>query len=561
MRALEFTRLTEDTVQNVDLNRIKSGKPVDPALQQVLATLQPEAEKDPRILNLIKQAVQKFTQKLKQVATAEAFESFELDEDDLGIRAINPQVTQQYDNMEVVLQTYLEKFGVKMNDPKVKSVRDELLRNLQDIQTKEIKTARRAGIEKGYTAGQRKGEKEKEEHGKEMYEKGKIDAKNAVKAIFGDIDDLAKKIVKYSEPDHDAPTNKKAKQQAATELAKQKGMAVSLTAVFLEKVYMEEVLTQEDVNTFVKGCVNGKVLDMTKLITHDHGKIGDFVSETYKDTYTKMYPVLAKFKGEATTGGALGPGEVLLSAIGNPVGKEQGHGDLVVGSGKNAIAIEVKAGSSEKASASGSGGSGARLNGTSIRKGSDAFKEIKDLFKKYKLDATARIPGGGSPLSIAPNSLNNVREQLNNDKRFKEYLKDVCKALVMNFDEVISPNAERTEKGRGGKIIHTDVLQKNKKTTPDVNFDHLLSSVITKDGVDFNAVMKLITYAQLTSYEATDGVQWVMTLDTHTENFSITKDPVDFVNQIGINHVPAKNISISSKDPQTASFHWRSKSS
>ena len=106
MRALEFTRLTEDTVQNVDLNRIKSGKPVDPALQQVLATLQPEAEKDPRILNLIKQAVQKFTQKLKQVATAEAFESFELDEDNLGIRAINPQVTQQYDNMVVVLQTY-----------------------------------------------------------------------------------------------------------------------------------------------------------------------------------------------------------------------------------------------------------------------------------------------------------------------------------------------------------------------------------------------------------------------------------------------------------------------
>jgi len=147
MRALEFTRLIE-------------AKVVDPAIQQTLANLQPKAEEDPGILDLVKKAVQKFAQKLKQVGQVEAFESIEILEDELGIRGVNPQLTQQYDNIEIVVQSYLERFGVKMNDPNVKTIRDELLKDLQDIQAKQIKTARRAGIEKGYTAGQRKGEDE-----------------------------------------------------------------------------------------------------------------------------------------------------------------------------------------------------------------------------------------------------------------------------------------------------------------------------------------------------------------------------------------------------------------
>ena len=533
MRALEFTRLIEEPVTQQDLDRVQSGKPVDPELEKALADLQPKAEQDPSVFAKAKEIVAKYLKQLQQIAKTESAEVLEDNPTPVvqgGIRSISSEITQQYDRFEAIVNQRILDLGLDMQDDKVKTIRDMMLRDIRDL------SARR--VEKGRDEGQQA-------------------AEQAVVDIFGDIDELAKKIVKYEEPGEDAPKTKKAQGIAASALAKKEGMKTSLTAVFLEKVFVEKALSVNDVQSFVKGCVNGEVLDMLRLIKNDHGKIGDFVNSKYKATYDKMYPVLAKFKGEAGTGGALGPGEVLLSAIGNPVGKEARHGDLVVGSGDDAIGIEVKAGSSAKASKTGSGGSGARLNGTSIRKGADAYKDVVGLFKKYNLEI--KKLKNGTNLTVSPDALIDLRQQLGSDEKFKNYIVDLSKALVMNFDDVINPNSQRTEKGGGGKITHKSFADRNKMTTPDVNFNTLLGPVINNGEINFEAVKKLITYAQLTSYEATDGVEYVMTLDTHTENFSITKDAVDFIDQIGQNHVTAKNISISANDPQTASFHWRSK--
>jgi len=528
MRALEFTRLIEEPMSLPDVQRV-TGK-VDPAIQKGIEDLEKIAQQDPEQADGILKYFQDLYAKIKSKVSAS--EDIEVLEDQTEL-----MTTQVADaTMDLLAKIMSDPVALQAlgGEQAIKTIKDDILTQ----RAQRIKDAETVGVEKGREEGQR-------------------EAEQAVVNIFDDIDQLAKKIVKYEEPGEDAVATKKAQVKAASALAKKEGMKTSLSAVFLQKVFKDKKLTVNDVQSFVKGCVNGEVLDMLRLIKNDHGKIGDFVNTKYLATYKEMYEVLAQFKGEAGTGGALGPGEVLLSAIGNPVGKEARHGDLVVGSGDDAIGIEVKAGSSKRASKTGSGGSGARLNGTGIRKGSDAHTEVVGLFKKYNLEI--KKLKNGTNLTVSPDALVDLRQQLGSDEKFKNYIVDLSKGLVMNFDDVINPNAQRTQKGGGGKITHKSFADRNNMTTPDVNFNTLLGPVINNGEINFEAVKKLITYAQLTSYEATDGVQYVMTLDTHTENFSITKDAVDFIDQIGQNHVTAKNISISANDPQTASFHWRSK--
>ena len=313
MRALEFTRLIEEPMSLPDVQRVTGqNNPID-QLDKTIQNIDDEVKQDPRFLDLVKKRLAAFKTKLSQLATTKPTEDVEVLEDE--------QTAQTVDKLPDYVSNFITQFGLNPSDPKVKTQVDNLMRGINNDKAVLIK--------------QKDAEKDQEyERGKE---EGKAEEEQAVVNIFGDIDELAKKIVKYEEPGEDAPTTKKAQVQAASALAKKEGMKTSLTAVFLEKVFVEKALSVDDVNKFVKGCVNGEVLDMLRLIKNNHGKIGDFVNSEYLATYKEMYPVLAKFKGEAGTGGALGPGEVLLSAIGNPVGKEARHGDLVVGSGDDAI--------------------------------------------------------------------------------------------------------------------------------------------------------------------------------------------------------------------------------
>lgn len=488
MRALEFTRLTEDTVQNVDLNRIKSGKPVDPALQQVLATLQPEAEKDPRILNLIKQAVQKFTQKLKQVATAEAFESFELDEDNLGIRAINPQVTQQYDNMEVVLQTYLEKFGVKMNDPKVKSVRDELLRNLQDIQTREIKTARRAGIEKGYTAGQRKGEDE-------------------FKKWFQSIDQILIRLGKKAQGYTD-PTAEDLKAMTAKERAGAKKVGInaekfasdlgqSLKALFLNKIYGQEesTITKERVLEFLKAAENGSVINNMELVSRDHGNITDVFDDDYKDVLVELAPQLFKLKPPAAGSANIGPGELALAMLGNPSNKAD-KGDINI----NGEMYEIKAGS---------GTVGGRFNSSDVGKAKEGWKPWNDGIKK--------IMGANydpNQTNVAKSGKKTLGSKFNwNDSG------------VQKFNAEVGPY---TDKAKTVELISNvmKVLFKNYKKIK--NMPQYIDGMINNDGtINVDLYMMYWARALYDSYQEADGVTNILIINTGNLDYTIIRNSQD----------------------------------
>ena len=376
-------------------------------------------------------------------------------------------------------------------------------------------------------------DKEKKAYGKEQYGKGQEEEKakssGNIKRLNSEIELLARKVANYQDPDPGTKYDSKQKKvQANAEMAKEK-LTQGLFSLFFNYVYFKNELTEQQVISFVKDCVAGNVVDMPAMVKAKQGTIDQFVKK-HKDVYDIVVNDLINYKGEAGTGGALGPAEILLSAIGSPVSTGTGgvKGDLAVNMPDGKIlGVEVKAGSQAK-------GSGARLNGTSIQDGKGALANMKRLYADLGItvDDLEKKSYTISEKYLA--TLNKKLATFNNAK-LNQYVVGVLQALVTNYDEVYK-EAESNIK----KMID-NAIQPGTENGPIV----------------FNRFRNLITYVQLVSYKLSDGVETIMTIDTGKRSFSITGTPEEFVNQIGTRHVQAASLSITN-DPQTASFHWRS---
>lgn len=475
MRALEFTRLIE-------------AKVVDPAIQQTLANLQPKAEEDPGILDLVKKAVQKFAQKLKQVGQVEAFESIEILEDELGIRGVNPQLTQQYDNIEIVVQSYLERFGVKMNDPSVKTIRDELLKDLQDIQAKQIKTARRAGIEKGYTAGQRKGEDEF----KQWYQ-----------SIDQILIRLGKKAQGYTDP---TPAELKAMTSAQRSGAKKVGinaekfasdLGQSLKALFLNKIYGQEQskITKEKVLEFLKAAENGSVINNMELVSQDHGNIANVFDDDYKDILAELAPQLFKLKPPAAGSANIGPGELALAMLGNPSTKAD-KGDINI----NGEMYEIKAGS---------GTVGGRFNSSDVGKAKEGWKTWSDGIKK--------IMGK----NFDPNQVNIAKS----GKKTLGAKYNWNDSGIAKFNSEVGP---KTDKAKTMELISDvmKVLFKNYKKLK--NIPSYIKGMVNNDGtINIDTYMMYWSRALYDSYQEADGVTNILIINTGNLDYTIIRNSED----------------------------------
>jgi len=502
MRALEFTRLIEEPVTQQDLNRVQSGKPVDPELEKALADLQPKAEQDPSIFAKAKDIVSKYLKQLQQFAKTE---SVDVLEDDMGIRGINPQITQQYDKFEAIVNQRILELGLDMQDAKVKTIRDAMLRDIRDL------SARR--VEKGRDEGR---------------EEAKLESQKAIQTLNNEIKILAKKVANYIDPDPGQRYDSKEKKKQANALKALEGLKSGLFTLFFNKVYLENQLTEEQVINFVKDCVAGNVLNMPRMIKAKQGVIDNFVIK-HKDVYDVVVQDLINFKGEAGTGGALGPAEILLSAIGSPVSTGTGgvKGDLAVKMDGTTVGVEVKAGSQAK-------GSGARLNGTAIQDGKGALANIKKLYADLGITVEDLEK---KSYTISEKYLATLNEKLAtfDNEKLNQYVVGVLKSLVTNYDEVYEAKSN-------------EIKQK---------IDASIQPGTEGGPIIFKEFRNLITYVQLISYNLTDGVTTIMTVDTGKRSFTVTSSPEEFIDQIGKGHVQAASLSITA-DPQTASFHWRS---
>lgn len=373
-------------------------------------------------------------------------------------------------------------------------------------------------------------EKRAEDAGQEALQK--------VRDLRSKVKTLAIKVVNYTEigDSERAKMNKKDQQSAANADSALESMTDGLNALFQNFVFAEGApLGVEEVDKFIDGCIDGKVVNMPAVINSKTGFIDRFVNGEYKKVYDVIAKDLVNFKGMGTTGGALGPAEILLSAVGSPVSTGTGgvKGDLAVDMGGEIgmLGVEVKAGSGAKKS-------GARLNGTKISDGKGALDKMKTLYKVLDIKEE-ELPGKSSYSITGPYiaKLNDTVFKRFDDEKLKKWTTGVLNALVLNFDDVVNYKDEkRNVKSTIGKMINATVKG------GQINFENL---------------RKLITYTQLISYMLTDEVETILTIDTDNRSFTVTGSPEEFIKNIGVRHIPVKDISITS-DPQTASFHWRS---
>lgn len=416
-----------------------------------------------------------------------------------------------------------------LNDPKiVSSLPPEILQTMNSV----VGQAKNTVLELNT-------EKKRADDAEKKAENAERSALQKVRDLRTKTKTLAKKVVDYTEIGDEARAkmNKKDQKSAANADTALESMTDGLYALFFNFVFKDETapLTSEEVDEFIDACIAGKVVDMPAVIRAKTGFIDSFVNPEYKKVYDVIAKELVNFKGMGTTGGALGPAEILLSAVGSPVSTGTGgvKGDLAVDMGgeQGMLGVEVKAGSGTK-------NSGARLNGTEISDGKGALDKMKNLYKVLGIKEE-ELPGKRSYSLTGPyiEKLNNTVFERFDKSKLKKWTIGVLNALVLNFDEVVNYKDEKRDvKSAVGKMIDKTV----------------------QDGkINFEEFRKLVTYVQLISYMLTDQVETILTIDTDNRSFTATGSPEDFVDNIGKRHKPVKDISITS-DPQTASFHWRS---
>lgn len=317
----------------------------------------------------------------------------------------------------------------------------------------------------------------------------------------------------------------------------------------LNMLRQNEEIDREAISTFLNACYNGDVINMLGLVNAGQGNVRDHVNSEYQDILNlfAQYGVFSWTPGK--TGGAVGPGEMALSMMGNPAEKAKSGGDLLVGGHK----LEIKAGTS----------SGGRLNSKKILKGpaawpvwtkgieniinsknksipKDATWAIKDkkgnviTVNKTKFSANSyNITNGKAKLGAKYNfnyrNLNALNDEVliysDTDKTYDLFYNTFA-TLITNLDEVARPGTNE----KGEVILGPD----NKPLFPGVKAEKLIWGAMFDDGtIDVNKMMAAYTRLAYESYNRADHVESIMFLNTDTLDFSIASGSQDLLRRMG----------------------------
>lgn len=296
-------------------------------------------------------------------------------------------------------------------------------------------------------------------------------------------------------------------------------------------------VTPEEIKDFLQACADGKVINMLELVQQSKGNVKNHVNTEYQ----KVFDVFVKENifsySPGTTSGAIGPGEMALSMMGNPAEKGK-KGDLKVGDEE----IEIKA----------SAKTGGRFNSKSIAKATTGWQvwsaKIKEIMQSAPKGASVPVRQKNGEFKKVPaqefdgNQFNVIKgkakegskynwnstglEALNNEvlepyankKQTFDLFVSTIRSLVQNYDALSKP-------------------AKNDDGTPNTHHKpfkpaELIMSAIENDGQinipEMNAAYSKIAYA---SYHLADKITTVMLLRTDTLDFVIFRDADDLVDQ------------------------------
>tara|TARA_A100001388_G_C28774412_1_gene506275 strand:- start:946 stop:2619 length:1674 start_codon:yes stop_codon:yes gene_type:complete len=306
-------------------------------------------------------------------------------------------------------------------------------------------------------------------------------------------------------------------------------------ALFGKIIDMQEEggVTGEEIKVFLQACADGKVIDMKKVISMDRGNIKNNVNPEHQ----KVFDVFVKENifsySPGTTSGAIGPGEMALSMMGNPAEKGK-KGDLRIGNEE----IEIKA----------SAKTGGRFNSKKIAKATTGWavwaQEINKITQNAPEDAEISVTQkdntekkvkvrdyNGNRYNVIKGkakegskynwngkglkALNiEILEPYSNPRQTFEMFSKTFRALIQNYDAISKPAP--------GNDHHKPY-----------NPDELIKKAIQSDGtIDMRAMNIAYSKIAYTSYHLADGITTVMLLRTDTLDYTIFRNADDLVNKM-----------------------------
>ena len=362
------------------------------------------------------------------------------------------------------------------------------------------------------------------------------EAINFVKEVTGVLVTLGNKVQGFQE-DTDTAS------MTAKDRASFKKMAVNAEkftktlkqALFGKILDMQEGsdVSGQEIKEFLEACVRGDVINMLQVIGTSQGNIKDHVNPKYQKVFDVFVEENIFSYAPGTTSGAIGPGEMALSMMGNPAEKGK-KGDLKIGDEE----VEIKA----------SAKTGGRFNSKAIAKATTGWQtwaqKINEIMSQAPEDAEISVTQkNGEEQLIPAREYNGNRHNVikGKAKEGSKYNWNASGFKALNI-EVLQPYSNlRQTFDLFESTIRALVQNYNKLDKPQQGNSHhkpfnpgdLIEAAINDDGtVDMkkmNIAYSKIAYA---SYHLADGITTVMLLRTDNLEYTIFRNADELVDQM-----------------------------
>ena len=372
------------------------------------------------------------------------------------------------------------------------------------------------------------------------------EAINFVKEVTGILVTLGNKVQGFRE-DEDLEDFSSKEKTAYKKMAvnAQKFTKTLKQALFGKILDMQEGsdITGQEIKQFLQACADGNVINMLGVISVSKGNIKDHVNPKHQKVFDVFVEENIFSYAPGTTSGAIGPGEMALSMMGNPAEKGK-TGDLRIGSKE----IEIKA----------SAKTGGRFNSKAIAKATTGWKvwaqKINEIMMQAPEDATISVTQeNGQEELIKAREYNGNRHNVikGKAKEGSKYNWNASGFKALNI-EVLKPysNLSQTydlfESSIRALVQNYDKLDKpatnddgtaNEHHTP-FNPGDLIEAAINDDGTVDRDKMN-IAYSKIaySSYHLADKIKTVMLLRTDNLSYTIFEDADDLVKQMNSGQV------------------------
>ena len=294
----------------------------------------------------------------------------------------------------------------------------------------------------------------------------------------------------------------------------------------------------QEIKEFLEACVRGDVINMLNVIGTSQGNIKDHVNPKYQKVFDVFVEENIFSYAPGTTSGAIGPGEMALSMMGNPAEKGK-KGDLKIGDEE----VEIKA----------SAKTGGRFNSKAIAKATTGWQtwaqKINEIMSQAPEDATISVTQKNGEEELIPaREYNGNRHNVIKGKAKKgsKYNWNSSGFKALNI-EVLQPYSnlrqtfdlfESTIRALVQNYDKLDKPQQGNSHHKPFNPGDLIEAAINDDGtVDpkkMNIAYSKIAYA---SYHLADGITTVMLLRTDNLSYTIFRNADDLVDQMNNNTV------------------------